>query len=401
MTGDLRSREGTVAEKRDYYEVLGVERSAGPNGIKSAYRKKAVKYHPDRYDGDKAEGERRFKELSEAYEVLSDPEKRTLYDRYGHEGLKGVGMHDFSSMGFGDIFSMFEDIFGGGFGFRGRSARAARRGPNLEAEVAVTLEEVAAGLEKTLEFERQDYCDTCAGSGAKPGTSPEPCSACSGQGRVQQRVRGLLGISMRIVACPECDGRGTVVSEPCEDCGGSGLARKKRVLSFRIPAGIRDGQVIALRGEGEPGRRGVPKGDLNVIVRVRPHSLLARRGNDTVCDVPVPFSIAALGGSVRVPTLDGLTDVKIPPGTQSGEIITLKKHGLPVLGGRGSGDRGRQHVHVIVEVPHKLNKRQKQAVADYAALLDEDREPMRKEYLKKLRECYPEIDSDDRQDTRK
>ena len=380
-----------MSEKRDYYEVLGVGRSASPADIKSAYRKKAIKYHPDRYAGDKKEGETKFKELSEAYEALSDPEKRNRYDQYGHEGLRGAGMHDYSSMDFGDIFSMFEGMFsGGGFGgFGGRSSRSRGKGPDLEANVEITLDEVSEGLEKTLEFERNDYCESCAGSGAKPGTSPEKCTACGGQGRVQQRVRGLLGMSVRVVACQECNGRGSIIKEQCDDCHGSGLMQKKRVLSFRIPEGISDGQIISLRGEGEPGRGGIPKGDLNVVVRVIQHSLLARRGDDIVCDVPVPFSIAAMGGKIQIPAIGGTEEVKIPPGTQTGEIITLKKKGLPSLRGRG---RGRLHVHVSVEVPGKLNRKQRAIIEEYARVVDENEEPRRKEFLKKMSECYPEYD---------
>ena len=383
-----------MIQKRDYYEILDIDRSASPEVVRKAYRKKAVKCHPDRYDGEKAEGEKKFKELAEAYEVLSDPEKRNRYDRFGHEGLKGVSMHDYSSMGFGDIFSMFEDIFGGGgFDFRGRASRG--KGPDLETEVEISLEDVASGLEKTLEFKRQDYCETCGGSGARPGTTPDKCVTCGGQGRVQQQVRGLLGLSVRIIGCPDCNGRGTIVRDKCKECEGTGLVLKKRVLSFRVPEGINDGQVISLRGEGEPGRGGEPRGDLHVIVRVKPHPLLARRGNDIICDVPVPFSVAATGGKILVPSLEGVKEVKVPPGTQSGDIITLKKLGFPDLGRRG---RGKLHVHISVEIPGNLDKKQRKAVEEYSKVIDEDGEPRRKEFLEKLKSCYPDLDIPGEQD---
>ena len=263
--------------KRDYYEVLGIDRAAGPDEIKRAYRKGALKYHPDNYKGDKAEAESKFKELAEAYEVLSNPDRRQLYDRFGHEGLRGSGVHDFSNMGFGDIFSMFEDIFGGMGGFGGR-ASGADRGYDLETRVELTLEQVATGLDETIEFERMDFCDTCGGSGAKPGTTADKCSACGGYGKVQQQVSGFFGMSLRVTVCPRCKGRGVIVTEPCADCGGSGRRRKKRVLTIRIPPGIRDGQVIRIRNEGEPGAAG-GRGDLHCYVQVQPHPLLMRRGD--------------------------------------------------------------------------------------------------------------------------
>lgn len=370
--------------KRDYYEVLGVDRSAGPDEIKRAYRKGALKYHPDNFKGDKTEGEAQFKELAEAYEVLSNPERRQLYDRHGHEGLRGSGMHDFSNMGFGDIFSMFEDIFGGMGGFGGRASRADR-GYDLETRVELTLEQVATGLDETLEFERMDFCDTCGGNGAKPGTNADKCSACGGYGKVQQQVSGFFGMSIRVTVCPRCNGKGVIVTEPCDDCGGSGRGKKKRVLTVRIPPGIRDGQVIRIRNEGEPGVTG-GRGDLHCYIQIKPHPLLARRDDDLYCQVPVLFTQAALGGTIEVPTLAGPEPMEIPAGTQTGDMLTLKRRGLP--NGR-TGRSGNQHVQIFVEVPRKLTKNQRELIEQLAATEQGHHAgEQRKGFLEKMKEYF-------------
>jgi len=372
-------------KKRDYYEVLGIERSAGPDEIKRAYRKGALKYHPDNYKGDKAEAETKFKELAEAYEVLSTPERRQLYDRYGHEGLRGAGVHDFSNMGFGDIFSMFEDIFGGMGGFGGRQSNADR-GYDLETQVELTLEQVATGHDEPIEFDRMDYCDTCGGSGAKPGTTADKCSTCGGYGKVQQQVSGFFGMSIRVTVCPRCKGKGVVVKDACEDCGGSGRRRKRRVLTVRIPPGIRDGQVIRIRNEGEPGVTG-GRGDLHCYVQVRPHPLLGRRGDDLYCQVPVLFTQAALGGVIEVPTLAGPEQMEIPAGTQTGDVLTLKRRGLP---NPHSGKPGNQHVQVFVEVPRKLSKRQRELLEELAGTENGQAggHEKRKGFLDKMKEYF-------------
>ncbi|KPK80494.1 MAG: hypothetical protein AMJ81_12030 [Phycisphaerae bacterium SM23_33] len=374
-----------MARKRDYYEVLGVARGASPDEIKRAYRKLALKYHPDSYKGDKAEGEAKFKELAEAYEVLSDNVKRQRYDRFGHEGLRGVGVHDYSSMGFGDIFSMFEDIFGGmGFGGRRRTA-AAERGYDLETEVELTLEQVATGVDQTLEFERMDLCDTCAGSGAKPGSSPKRCGTCGGHGQVQQQVESLLGLSVRIVTCPRCQGKGSLVDDPCKDCRGSGRRKKKRVLTVHIPPGVHDGQVVRMRGEGEPGQAGTSRGDLHCYVRVGPHPLLSRHGNDLVCQVPIGFAQAALGARIQVPTLSGMEEIKIPPGTQNADIVTLSRRGLP---SPRTGRRGDLHVQLFVEIPKKLTQKQRELLSAYAQTEETNVSPQRKSFFEKLKEYF-------------
>lgn len=381
--------------KRDYYEVLEVSRDADAVEIKRAYRKLALKFHPDNYKGEKAEGEAKFKELAEAYEVLSDEQKRARYDQFGHEGLRGSGMHDFSSMGFGDIFSMFEEIFGGGVGGGGRRGRGStgrsRRGLDLETEVELSLEEVATGTEQTLEFERMDLCEACGGSGAKPGTQPDRCETCGGYGQVQQRVNSFFGVSVRVTPCPNCNGQGQWIRQKCPDCSGSGRSRKQRTLTVHIPAGIRDGQVVRVRGEGEPGQgpggeaAGNLRGDLHVYVRVTPHPLLARRGDDLLCQVPVSYSTAALGGTVKVPTLTGPEDLDIPAGSQNGELLTLKRRGLPSLQGGRTGD---QHVQLFIEVPRKLSARQKDLLRQLAECDGDSTESQRKSFLETLKSYF-------------
>jgi molecular chaperone DnaJ len=377
-----------MAEKRDYYEVLGVGRDATPDDIKRAYRRGALKYHPDKYDGDKADGEARFKELSEAYEVLSDPTKRRRYDQYGHEGLRGVGLHDFSSMGFGDIFSMFQDIFSdfgiGGFG-RAAGRHGVDRGMDLETEVQVTLEQAATGVDQTLEFERMDLCDTCGGSGARPGTSPQRCGTCQGYGQVREQVQGIFGMGLRVRPCPQCHGRGTVVTDPCSDCGGSGRREKRISVTVRIPPGVRDGQILRVRGEGEPSRSGRSRGDLHVYVRVKPHPMLVRRGDDLFCDVPIAFTQAALGGTIEVPTLSGRETLDVPAGTQTGDILTLKKRGMP---SPRTGKPGDEHVQVFVEVPKKLTREQRELLAQLAETEQANVTQQRKSFLEKLKEYF-------------
>jgi len=380
-----------VAGKRDYYEVLGVDKTAGADDVKRAYRRLAIKYHPDNAKGDKDAAEAKFKELAEAYEVLSDPAKRQRYDQFGHEGLRGAGVHDFSSMGTGDIFSMFEEIFGVGFGgFGGRTRRAADRGYDLETTVVLSLEEVATGVDKSLEFERNDFCDTCSGSGAEPGTAPKSCKTCGGRGQVQQAMQGFFGTSVRIVPCPDCHGRGTHIETPCPQCKGAGRRRKKRILSVHIPPGVHDGQAIRLRGEGEPGRGG-SRGDLHCYVRIKEHPLLARQGNDLICQVPITFSQAALGGQVEVPTLNGPDTVEIPAGTQHGDVFTLRRRGLPDIRNRRPGD---QLVQVVIEVPRRLTKRQSELLRQYAETEDTDVQPAKKSFLDKLADYFSGGDED-------
>ncbi len=371
---------------REYYEVLGIERSASDDDIKRAYRKLAMKYHPDRNPGD-AEAEAKFKEAAEAYEVLSDREKRQRYDRYGHEGLRGTSTHDFSHMNAGDIFSMFEDIFGemlGGHRPRGRRGAAQpRRGYDLQYIAEVTLEEVASGVEKEIDFTRQDRCTTCEGSGAKAGSKPLSCPTCGGVGQVAQT--GFGGMFRIATTCPACGGAGQVIKDPCRDCNGSGRKPKRRVLTVKIPAGIHDGQAIRVGGEGEPGEHGGPRGDLHVVVRLAQHKLFERHEDDLVLTMPVSFAQLALGATVEVPSLEGKVPLEIKRGTQHGSVLKVSGKGLPNLRG---GRRGDLLVIVQVEIPQKLSARQQELLRAYAETEDVKVMPQSGSFWDKIKEYF-------------
>ena len=374
--------------KRDYYDVLGVAKTVDADEIKRAYRRMAMKYHPDRADGDKADAEHKFKEAAEAYEVLSDAAKRKRYDQAGHAGVNA--QHDFSHMDVGDIFSMFDDIFGGGFGGsgrRGRSAAAGRqaaaRGFDLETQVELTLSEVATGVEKTIEFERQDLCETCTGTGAKPGSQPVVCVQCGGQGRVAQQ--GFGGMFRMVTTCPNCKGRGTVIRDHCSSCGGNGRQLRKRVVNVKIPAGVHEGQAVRISGEGEPGENGAPAGDLHCYIAIKAHPLFSRHNNDLVCQIPISFTQAALGSKIEVPTLQGQHEFEVPSGTQHGEVFKLKGKGLPDIRTSRNGD---ELVQVLIEVPKKLTEKQRHLLRDFAALEDGTGMPQRKGFLEKLKEMF-------------
>jgi molecular chaperone DnaJ len=374
-----------ASTKRDYYEVLAVDRSADGEEIKRAYRRLAMKYHPDRNPGD-TEAEVKFKECAEAYEVLSDDTKRKRYDQYGHQGVGG--QHDFSHMDPGDIFSMFDDIFGGAFGGRGGrrgggAGGGATRGFDLETQVELSLADVASGVEKTIEFEKQDTCDICKGSGARPGTSPTVCPTCGGQGRVAQQ--GFGGMFRMVTACPACRGRGSIVKDKCTGCGGTGRQQKKRVVTVKIPAGVHEGQAVRIAGEGEAGENGGPAGDLHCYIAIKPHPMFTRHNNDLVCQVPISFTDAALGGSVEVPTLKGKESLEIPAGAQHGEVFKLKGKGLPDL---RSGRPGDELVQVLIEIPRKLTDKQRQLLKEYAATEEGNLMPQRKGFLDKLKDVF-------------
>ncbi|MCC5786981.1 MAG: molecular chaperone DnaJ [Phycisphaerales bacterium] len=358
---------------RDYYEILGVERSADAEEIKRAYRRLAMKHHPDRNPGD-TEAETKFKEAAEAYEVLGDPQKRQRYDQYGHEGVRGAGAatHDFSRMDVSDIFSMFQDIFGGGMaGGGGRTRGGVPRGFDLETEVSLTLAEVASGTERDVEFTRMDVCETCAGSGAKPGSKPETCQTCAGHGKVQQA--GLGGMFRMVTTCPACRGRGSVVRDKCADCRGGGRVPKARTLSVKIPPGIHEGQAVRIQGEGEPPPAEVSpsgegvRGSLHVVVRVKEHEFFHRDGDNLVLELPIGFSQATLGAEVEVPSLDGKADLKIPKGTQHGAIFRISGKGLPNL---RSGRKGDLIVGVKIEIPRKLSSKQEKLLREFAETED-------------------------------
>ena len=350
--------------KRDYYEVLGVGKDASADEIKRAYRRMAMKYHPDKNPDDK-EAEAKFKECAEAYEVLSDQSKRQRYDQFGHEGLRGSGMHDFSHMNVEDIFSMFgfEDffsgIFGGGRGRRSGHRAGPARGYDLETAVEMTLDDIAKGTEKTIEFTRQDSCSECNGTGSAKGSSPGQCPACRGTGQV---ARGG-GFFQMVSTCGQCGGSGQIITHPCNQCRGTGRVPRKRTVSVKIPAGVHEGQGIRVANEGEPGAGGGPRGDLYCYVRVKPHEFLHRDGNDLIAVVPISFTQAALGATIEVPSLDGMKELKVPAGTQHGSVFRIKGQGLPDLRTRRTGD---ELVHIMVEIPMKLNSKQEELLREFA-----------------------------------
>jgi molecular chaperone DnaJ len=375
--------------KRDYYEVLGVNRNASEDEIKRAYRRLAIKYHPDKNPGDK-EAEAKFKECAEAYEVLSDSEKRKRYDQFGHDGLRGFGVHDYSHMNvndIGDIFGdMFGDIFGDIFGSR-RGGRRGRQGPargyDLETVVELSLEDVAGGAEKTIEFTRQDTCSECRGTGVAKGKQPSRCSTCGGSGQVQRA--GLGGFFQMVSTCPQCRGTGQVITDPCKKCRGSGQVPKKRKLSVKIPAGVHEGQGIRVSGEGEPGKMGGPRGDLYCYVRIKAHPFLMRDGANLVVTVPLSFSQMALGATIDVPTLEGTRQLKIPSGSQHGGILRVRGQGLPEV---RTGQQGDLLVKLSVAIPKKLSARQEELLREYAKTEEVDVNPESKSFFDKIKEHF-------------
>ncbi len=356
-----------MAVTQCYYEVLGISRNADGSEVKRSYRRLAMKYHPDRNPGDD-EAERKFKECAEAYEVLSDSQKRQIYDQYGHDGLRGRGQaaHDYHNMNVEDIFSMFNDILGGG-GFGSRGQTRQRRGFDLETDIEITLEEVLTGTEEDVEFDRLDVCDSCEGSGASPGSTPQTCSTCQGQGKVAQQ--GLGGMFRMVTGCPTCQGKGSIITNPCHECHGKGRKAVHRTLRIKIPAGIHHGQAVRVAGEGEPPAAEVSpdgsgtRGDLHVVVRVKEENQFERDGNNLISVVPVAFTQLALGSTIDVNTIDGTHKVDLPAGTQTNEIFSVAGAGLPDL---RSGKRGDLVVIVKLIVPKKLSEEQRALLESYA-----------------------------------
>lgn len=352
-----------MAEKRDYYQILGVSRNASQNDIKRAFRSLAREHHPDVNPGDHS-AETRFKELNEAYQVLSDPEKREVYDRYGHAGVDqsyGANFSGFGDFGgFGDIFDMF---FGGG----GRTTRtgrpAAERGGDLRYDQEMTLEEAAHGLEITIPITRMEKCDACSGSGAEPGSHPETCSMCHGAGQVRQQQQTILGAQIRITTCPRCHGEGSTISSPCKKCGGQGRVRRTSEKTIQIPAGVDTGTRIRVPGEGDVGLKGGPAGDLYIIFHVKKHDYFERRGNDLWCQVPISMPVAALGTTIEVRTIDGTEKLHIAAGTQPGEVYTLRGKGMP---DPSEGLVGDLNVLIKVQTPTHLNDEQKTLLRQFA-----------------------------------
>lgn len=373
--------------QRDYYEVLGVSRDADETAIKKAYRTLALKHHPDKNPGDQ-KAEQTFKEVSEAYEVLSNPEKRELYDRYGHEGLKARGYGP-AFTDISDIFSAFSDIFEGSlfdslglFGGAGRRrSRRGTAGSDLRIEVLLDLEEVSSGATKKVEIRRREQCKACSGSGAAPGSQTETCPTCAGYGQVESST-GFFSIRR---PCPSCQGEGVRITASCSDCRGEGRVPGSKELKFDIPPGIHDGNQLRLAGEGDAGLRGGPSGDLYCRIRVKKHRIFQRHGQEIICDVPVTFSDVALGSRIEVPTLTGKTTVTIAPGTQSGEVLQLRGKGLPSLEGYGRGD---QLVRLVAETPRKLSSTQKRLFEELRELENQKTQPERQGFLDRLREYF-------------
>lgn len=349
--------------KKEFYDLLGINRDASDDDIKKAYRKMAMKYHPDR-NPDSKDAEEKFKEIKEAYEVLSDSQKRATYDQYGHAGLEqnagGFGGGGAGFGGFGDAFSdIFGDIFGGRAGTAGGGGRGnVYRGSDLRYNMEITLEEAARGCEKQIRIPAVDSCEACDGSGAKSGTSPKTCPTCGGQGQVRMQ-QGFFSIQQ---TCPTCHGNGRVIADPCGVCNGSGRVKKSKTLNVKVPVGVDNGDRIRLSGEGEPGVNGGPHGDLYVVTHIKEHSVFQRDGQNLHCEMPISFATAALGGEIEIPTLEGVAKLKIPAETQSGQVFRLRGKGIRPLRGTTQGDL---MCHVVVETPIKLTERQKQLLRDF------------------------------------
>ncbi len=356
-----------MAEKRDYYEVLGVNKGATGDEIKKAFRKMSKKYHPDLNPGDKT-AEENFKEVNEAYQVLSDDEKRQRYDQFGHAGVDGnagFGGGGFGGFDMGDFGDIFGDIFGGGFGGfgGGRSRRnSPRRGSDLTEYISLTFMEAAFGCKKKINITKTETCDECHGSGAKKGTQPITCSHCNGTGQIQQRRQTMFGFSNVITECPTCHGKGKIIKETCSACRGTGNVRKNKTVEVNIPAGIDNDQVMRIGGAGNSGVNGGPAGDLQLVIRVKPDEIFKRDGFDVNVTFPISFTQAALGATLKVPTIHGVVEYELPEGTQPNTRFRLRGKGIPVLNGRGNGD---QYVTVTVEVPKNLNAKQKELLREF------------------------------------
>jgi molecular chaperone DnaJ len=376
-----------ATKKRDYYEVLGVGRDASEEEVKRAYRKLAVKFHPDK-NPDDPHAEEKFKELGEAYDVLMDSDKRAAYDRFGHAAFASGGA---GFGGFHDPFDIFREVFGGGgfgggifetfFGGAGAHSEDRQRGSDLRYDMQIGLEEAAFGVEKEIEMEKLDTCDKCQASGAEPDSRTINCPICGGRGQVISS-RGFFHVSQ---TCPRCRGAGAIIEKPCPKCGGDGRVEKLSRVKLKIPAGIREGSRLRSSHNGEAGIRGAPPGDLYVVIHINEHKIFQREGDNLYCEVPIPFSIAALGGEVEVPTLEGRAHLKVAAGTQSGRIFKLRGRGIINVNGR---DRGDLLARLIVEVPSRLNAEQRRKLEEFAALCGEENTPLRKSFFERAREFF-------------
>ena len=376
-----------TTKKRDYYEVLGIGRNASDEEVKRAYRKLAVKFHPDK-NPDDPHAEEKFKELGEAYDVLMDPEKRAAYDRFGHAAFApgGIGFGG----GFHDPFDIFREVFGGGFGggifetfFGGAGTRTEdrHRGSDLRYDMEITLEEAAFGVQKEIEIEKLGICDKCDGTGAEPGSRAVTCPTCRGRGQVISS-RGFFQVSQ---TCPRCRGAGEIIEKPCPQCRGEGRVEKRSRVTLKIPAGIREGSRLRSSSNGEAGIRGGPPGDLYVVIHIKEHKVFQRDGDSLYCEVPIPFSVAALGGEVDIPTLEGKAHLKVPAGTQSGQMFKLRGKGISNIDGRSRGDL---HARLIVEAPSRLNAEQRRKLEEFAALCGDDNTPLRKSFFERAKEFF-------------
>jgi len=371
--------------KRDYYEVLGVAKNASDDEIKKAYRKLAMKYHPDRNPDDKAASEDKFKEAKEAYEVLSDGDKRAAYDQFGHEGVNpqggpgGFGGFGGGAGGF-DFSDIFEGIFGGAAG-GGRGRSNVYRGADLRYNLEITLEEAARGTDTRIRIPTLEECETCHGSGAKPGTEPTTCPTCQGHGQVRMQ-QGFFSIQQ---TCPRCQGSGKIIAEPCSACHGQGRVKKHKTLSVKIPAGVDEGDRIRLAGEGEAGVNGGPPGDLYVMVHLKAHALFKRDGDNLHCEMPVSFVTAALGGEVEIPTLDGHAKLKVTPETQTGQVLRLRGKGIKGVRSNSPGDL---FCHVVVETPVKLSSKQKELLREFESLSQQNNNPKAQSFMDRVREFF-------------
>ncbi len=385
---------GSDVSMRDYYEILQVERTCDDTGLKSAFRKLAMVHHPDR-NGGSAEAEAKFKEINEAYSILSDPNKRAAYDRFGHAGVNGQGPGNGQGAGFNDVHDIFNDVFGDVFGDmfgRGQRSNGPARGQDLRYDLEISLEQAYAGAEVEVKIPAAMACETCEGTGAKPGTSATTCVACAGAGRVR-RNQGFFQVE---TTCPRCGGAGRVVLEPCKTCAGHGQVRRERVLQVRIPAGVDDGSRIRLSGEGDAGARGGPRGDLYIFVSVRPHELFERDGLDLLCTVPVAMTTAALGGEMEAPCLLGGENcngesrikVKVPEGAQPGQTVRLRGKGMPSLRNRQRGDL---IVQLEVETPTRLTARQKALMREFAELSGDHQNPRSANFFRKAKQFWEDV----------
>ena len=377
-----------MADKRDYYEVLGVDKSASEDDLKKAYRKMAKQYHPDLNPGDKA-SEAKFKEVNEAYAVLSDAEKRAQYDRFGHAAVDGSGFGGAGGayQGFDvDLGDIFSSLFGGGFGGGSRRRNGPQKGANLKYGMTLEFMEAAFGCERDITINKEDLCTSCNGSGAQPGTHPETCPMCHGAGRVQQQTQTMFGMTMVTKTCPQCNGKGTVIKTPCQQCGGRGRKLTKKQLHVKIPAGVDAGDMLPIRGQGEPGINGGDYGDLYIEVKVKKHDVFSRNGTSTYCDVPISMTQAAIGAEIELPTIDGNVKYTVKEGTQPGDTYTIRGKGIPNK--NNPNMRGDHTVRFVVEVPTRLTDAQKQKLKEFDATLTEKNYVKKSGFFEKIKNAF-------------